>query len=90
MRGGSRGRVEHRAVLGIEPEQPASLTMVRAHVARLQDLVALATGRGPALLWLKAFWSRAEPDEEPSAHNYPQEVDFYTRCAVKVTPSRKR
>lgn len=89
MRGGSRGRVEHRTVLGIKPEQPTSFTMLMADVARLQDLVALATGRGPALLWLKAFLPPPEPDEEPSAQNYPQEVDIYTRCRGEGDPIAK-
>ncbi|MCM3662381.1 hypothetical protein M3148_15480 [Georgenia satyanarayanai] len=89
MRGGSRGRVEHRTVLGIKPHERASLTMLMANVARLQDLLALATGRGPALLWLKAYLPRPEPVEEPSTHNYSREVDVYTQYRGEGDPTAK-
>lgn len=89
MRGGSRGRVEHRTVLGIKPNGCASLTMLTANVARLQDLLALATGRGPALLWLKAYLPRPESVEEPSAHNYSREVDVYAQYRGGGDPTAK-
>lgn len=87
MRGGSRGRVEHRTVFSIEPYTQASLNMLMADIARIQSLLALATGRGPALLWLTAYLPRTEISEEFSENSHSRKVDVYTRYRGEGDPN---
>lgn len=86
MRGGSRARVEHKPVLSIRPDGLGSFDSLLEHVAKLQDLLALATGRGPALLWMKVYLPRPNPEEPATPTNRQQEVDVYTRRGGEGDP----
>jgi hypothetical protein len=87
MRGGSRARVEHKPVLSIRTDQPASFASLMTYVATLQDLLSLATGRGPALLWMKVYLPRLDPSE--AAPTMAREVDVYTRRRGEGDPNAK-
>lgn len=89
MRGGSRARVEHKPVLSVRTDERASFASLMVYVATLQDLLSLATGRGPALLWMKVYLPRPNPSEEASPSNMGREVDVYTRSRGEGDPSAK-
>lgn len=80
MRGGSRGRVEHQPVLKIMPDQPASTSSLLGYVDAFQDLLAVATGRGPGIIWLTLFEPRHSRNEATEVLTHPNEV---TVCLLR-------
>jgi hypothetical protein len=88
-RGGSRARVEHKPVFSIRTDELASFAALLVYVATLQDLLSLATGRGPSLLWVKVYLPSPNPSEEVSPGNMPREVDVYTRRRGEGDPDAK-
>ena len=88
-RGGARGHVEDKAVFTFTPEQPFSLTEALSCVTTVQDLLALATGRGPALLWLSLYVSSPFTDRDESSEELLKEVHVYTHGRDAGDPDAK-
>lgn len=76
-REGLRGRMEHKPALRVTPDNPSSFRSLLKSVDMLQGLLALATGRDPALLWLRLREPLPEIPEGEQHHRLPKEVAVY-------------
>ena len=89
MRRGSRGRVEHTPVLKIETETTVCLETLVEYVSVLQDLLALASGRECAVLWMNVFEPRPNPEEPLSVDNFANDVAVYRTHRTIGNPLEK-
>nr|WP_162933297.1 hypothetical protein [Corynebacterium lactis] len=89
MRVGSRGRVQHTPILKVETDATVCLETLLEYISALQDLLALATGRECAVLWMNVFEPRPIPEEPTSWNNYANEVAVYRKHRTLGSPLEK-
>lgn len=82
-RGGTTGSVRDAVVFGIEPAQPFSLLTALEQMRSIQDLIALASGRAPAFLWLTGYLPRDQ------SGNDGRRLDLYLRDRGLGDPDAK-
>lgn len=74
---GVMGRMEQRPVLRIVPSEKRSLLDLLRYADAMQDLLALATGRAPNILWLTVSLPRPDTSTEVSPSNRDVSIDVY-------------
>lgn len=89
MRGRTRGRVEDQPVFSVRSSAGFSLTEVVRYIRAIQDLLALATGRGPALLWATLYLPRPDRGQPEISTNRSQEVHAYFQQRGSGDPDTK-
>lgn len=79
-RRGVTALVRDAAVFSFIPDKPFSLTDASEAVRSVQNLIALASGRDPALLWMTAQLASADPNV------FGGRVDVYRRSGDSAAP----
>lgn len=82
-RGAAIGRMEDSVVFTVSRDETFSYAEVQSLLLALQDLLALATGRGPSILW---FILRVADDESEQP---ARQVDVFTRSRGTGDPKAK-
>lgn len=82
-RGAAIGRMEDSAVFTLARQEMSSYAEIQSLLWALQDLLALATGRGPSILWF-VLRVAGEDSERPL-----EQVDVFTRARGTGDPKAK-